>query len=392
MANTTNQKHVCITGLGFIGLPTACILANAGYAVLGVDINPDVVNHIGSPKFITTEPNLQTLLEKAIDRGRLRVSTQIEPADIHLIAVPTPLSPDNQPNLSHLHAAVDALGPHLRSQDLVLIESTLPIGTTEVLAQKLKKHCPDIDLAYCPERVLPGNIVHELVHNDRIVGGINESSTLRAVHFYKSFVQGDVIPTAAKTAEAVKLAENTYRDINIAYANELSMIADQLGLCVKELIRLANRHPRVNILNPGPGVGGHCIALNPWFLASSAPDLAPLMTKARAVNKKKTEWVIQKVRTALKESNATSVACLGLTYKPNVPDFRESPALEVAETLKGETTVLQVDPYLSDTEPLYETLKRAKIVVGLVAHREFQNITADQLAGKIVLDFGGVFK
>lgn len=392
MANNKIKTRICVTGLGFIGLPTACILATSGYSVLGVDINPEVISNITSLKLINSEPNLQPLLEEAINSGQLRVSSQVEFSDIHIIAVPTPLAPDNQPDLSNVDAAIDAIAPFLRPEDLILIESTSPIGTTEITAQKLQKRCPGISVAYCPERVLPGNILHELTHNDRVVGGINEASTLKAVAFYKSFVQGEVIPTDVRTAEAVKLAENTYRDINIAYANELSMIADQLSLNVKDLIRLANRHPRVQILEPGPGVGGHCIALNPWFLVSSAPGLARLITRAREVNKDKTEWVIQKVRAAIKENDANVVACLGVTYKPNVADLRESPALSIIQALEKETKVLRVDPYCSDAEQLHEAIAHADIIVGLVAHKEFRNIPSDHLSGKVVLDFAGLFE
>jgi UDP-N-acetyl-D-mannosaminuronic acid dehydrogenase len=386
------KTHICVMGLGFIGLPTACILANAGYSVLGVDINPEVISNVTSLKLINLEPNLKPLLKNAINSGQLRVSTQIEAAGVYIIAVPTPLTSDNQPDLSYLHSAIDTIIPYLRSQDLILIESTSPIGSTQAIARKLQNVSPEIYIAYCPERVLPGNMVHELIHNDRVVGGINEASTLKAVAFYESFVKGKVIPTDVRTAEAVKLAENTYRDINIAYANELSMIADQLSLNVKELIRLANKHPRVQILEPGPGVGGHCIALNPWFLAFSAPGSARLITRAREVNKDKTEWVIQKVRMAIKENDAKAVVCLGLTYKPDVADLRESPALSIAQALEKETKVLRVDPYCSGTEQLDEAIARADIVVGLVAHKEFQNIPSHHLTGKIVLDFAGLFE
>lgn len=392
MADHKDKKNVCVSGLGFIGLPTACVLANSGYSVLGVDINPAIISHINSLTFATFEPNLHSLLESAIHSGHLKASTNVESADIHIIAVPTPLTSDHQPDISYLHAAIDALIPHLRSQDIVLIESTSPIGTTEIITKKLQEHCPEIYVAYCPERVIPGNIIHEFIHNDRIVGGINEASTLKAVDFYKSFVRGEVIATDAKTAEAVKLAENTYRDINIAYANELSMIADYHGLDATNLINLANRHPRVQIHQPGPGVGGHCIPLSPRFLASSNPDHAKLIIKAREINNEKTEWVIEKIKRTLNENNAKIVACLGLTYKPNVPDFRGSPSLVIAESLTKDAEVLRVDPYFLDSMELEDAMKCADIIVGLVAHREFQNISAAHLKGKIVLDFAGVFK
>jgi len=392
MAHHKDKKHICVSGLGFIGLPTACVLANSGYTVLGIDTNLEVVSHIKSLKFRTLELNLQPLLEEVITAGRLKVSTKVEPADIHIIAVPTPLTSEQLPDLSFLHAALQAIEPHLRPQDLVLVESTSPIGTTDSLAKKLQEHCSEVYIAYCPERVLPGNILHELIYNARVVGGINEASTVKAVDFYKSFVQGEVVATNAKTAEAIKLAENTYRDINIAYANELSMMADYHGLDIQNLINLANKHPRVQIHQPGPGVGGHCIPLSPKFLASSNPNYAKLITTAREINNEKTKWVIEKIKRSIRESNAKIVACLGLTYKPNVPDFRGSPSLIITESLAKDAEVLRVDPYLPDGIGLEDALKRADIIIGLVAHREFHDISVPHLNGKIVFDFAGVFK
>lgn len=386
------QKRICITGLGHIGLPTACVLANSGYSVLGVDIDEKVLIRVQSAIVVDPEPHLQDLLKKVIQNGSLQVSTNVSPADIHIIAVPTLLGPGNQPDISHVSAAINAIRPHLRSDDLVLIESTCPIGTTNSISEKLRRILDGVHIAYCPERVLPGNILHEFVHNVRIVGGVDKTSTLHAVAFYQSFIQGEVIGTDARTAEAVKLVENAYRDINIAYANELSMIADRIDLDVNELIRLANRHPRVQILNPGVGVGGHCIAIDPWYLVSTSPDLARLTSKAREVNIKKTSWVIQKIRDAIKKNNASVIACLGLTYKSNVSDMSESPALTVVKTLEREIEILRVDPYISKTELLYDALERAEIIVGLVAHDAFRNIPSSCLAGKIILDFAEVFK
>lgn len=386
------QKKICVTGLGHIGIPTACVLATSGYSVLGVDIDDEVVRSVQSADLINPEPKLQGLLKRAICSGNLEISAYVAPADIHIITVPTPLSLSRQPDISYVNGAIDAISPHLRPHDLILIESTCPIGTTEVIAQKLQMSCPGVHVAYCPERVLPGNILHELIYNDRVVGGIDDRSTSLAVTFYQSFVRGEVLAANVRIAEAVKLAENSYRDINIAYANELSMIADRIDLDVNELIRLANKHPRVQILKPGVGVGGHCIAVDPWFLVSSAPDLAMLTSKAREININKTGWVIQKVREAIQKNGAHVVACLGLTYKPNVPDIRESPALAVVQALEGEVEVLCVDPYTPNTIALLDALARAEIVVGLVAHNEFLNISSNDLANKIVLDFAGVFK
>jgi UDP-N-acetyl-D-mannosaminuronic acid dehydrogenase len=385
-------NQICVMGLGNIGLPTACVFATLGYRVLGVDIDEKVVDRVRSANLIFSEPKLKDLLKKAIESGNLKVSTKAFPSDVYIIAVPTLISKNNQPDISCVNAAIDAISPHLRSNDLVLIESTCPIGTTKAVAKKLKGICPLVHVSYCPERVFPGNILYELIHNDRIVGGVDKASTLHAETFYRSFVKGDVIVTDSVTAEATKLAENSYRDINIAYANELSMISDKIGIDVKELICLSNKHPRVQILDPGVGVGGHCIAIDPWFLISSAPDIAILTFKAREINIRKTSWVIQKVRNAIKKNNAEKVACLGLTYKPNVSDVRESPALNIVQTLKKEIEVICVDPYVPNTHELYDAINKADIIIGLVAHRNFLNISSDCLKDKIVLDFAGVFK
>lgn len=385
------QKKVCVIGLGHIGLPTACVLATSGYQVLGVDKSRKVLDRLHRAQPINPEPDLQKLLAKVLKDGALKLSTQINSAAIYIIAVPTPLDNFNKPDISLVNSVIEALRPHLRPGNLVLLESTCPIGTTETIAKSLKITCPEIYVAYCPERVLPGNILFELIHNDRVIGGVDQTSTDLSVEFYKTFVLGDVVATNARTAEAVKLAENTFRDINIAYANELSMIAERLDIDAKELIRLANKHPRVKILSPGPGVGGHCIAVDPWFLASAAPDLARLISRARETNKKKTEWVIGKVHEAAKKSGAKVIACLGVTYKPNVCDIRESPALEIVRCLEKDFHVLSVDPYVPGTENLYDAIDRAEVVVGLVAHNEFLNISQEHLRGKIKLDFAGVF-
>lgn len=385
------KKRICITGLGRVGLPIACLLATTGYAVLGVDIDDEVVRRIQSANLINSEKDLQSLLMNAIHNGSLKVSKKVSPAEVHIIAVPTLLGPGNQPDISYVYKAIDAIKHHLRSHDLILIESTCPVGTTEIIAKKLRSICSNVYVAYCPERILPGNSLYEVVHNDRIIGGVDDASTFQAVNFYQSFVSGEIITANVRTTEAVKLAENAYRDVNIAYANELSMIADCINVDVNELIRLANKHPRVNILNPGPGVGGHCIAVDPWFFVPSAPDLTVLIRKAREVNLQKTQWVIQKVRNSIRENNARVIACLGLTYKPNLSDTSASPALVVALALEKEIEVLRVDPYLSNTEPLHEALARADIVVCLVAHREFQEIPLHFFSRKILLDFAGIF-
>lgn len=385
------NKKVSVIGLGHIGLPMACILANCGFKVCGVDCNDAVISNVKSAKLANTEKDLQALLKKVIENQHFNVSSAPTAADIHIIAVPTPLDKANQPDLSHVNAAVQSIKPYLRPHNLIIIESTCPIGTTDQIAQNVREHYRDIYVAYCPERVLPSNILHECVHNDRVVGGVDNDSTDQAVAFYRTFVRGEIHPTHARMAEAVKLSENAFRDVNIAFANELSMIADRLHLDINLLIRLANRHPRVNILEPGPGVGGHCIAVDPRFLAAAAPEMALLVTKAREVNIRKTEWVVNKIKEAIKEYGARSIACLGLTYKPNVADVRESPALHIVNALQEEIQIYRVDPHVPHTTPLDESLVQADIIVGLVAHREFSNIPFHLLKGKIVLDFGRVF-
>ena len=385
------NRKVSVIGLGHIGLPMACILANCGFKVHGVDCNDAVISSVKSGKLANTEKDLQALLKKTIENQRFNVSSIPSGADIHIIAVPTPLDNANQPDLSHVNAVVESIKPHLRPHNLIIIESTCPIGTTDLIAQYIRAHCRDIYVAYCPERVLPGNILHECVYNDRVVGGVDDASTDQAVAFYRTFVRGEIYSTHARMAEAVKLSENAFRDVNIAFANELSMIADRLHLDVNLLIRLANRHPRVNILDPGPGVGGHCIAVDPRFLAVAAPDLALLMTKARDVNIRKTAWVVNKIKEAIKKYGARSIACLGLTYKPNVADMRESPAMHIVNALQDEIQIYRVDPHVPHTTPLDESLGQADIIVGLVAHREFSNIPVRLLKDKIVLDFGRVF-
>ncbi len=385
------KKHVCVSGLGNVGLPIACILATSGYLVHGVDINEQVVARVNSGNLVDPEAGLCNLLIKAIKTGHLEASTKVKPAEFHIIAVPTLLDPSNEPDITKVLTALDAIIPYLREYDSVMIESTCPIGTTHMLAQKLQKSCPSIYVSYCPERILPGNILQEFIQNDRVIGGVDHTSTLHAKAFYQSFIKGDILATDARTAEAVKLAENAYRDINIAYANELSMIAESMDLDINELIRLANRHPRVQILNPGPGVGGHCIPMDPWYLVSSAPHLASLISKAREVNIKKTDWVVQKIRDAIKKNKAKRIACLGLTYKANVSDVRQSPALAVVESIEREIEVLRVDPYVPNTEMPQDAIIRAEIIVGLVPHQAFRNIPSHLLDGKIILDFAGVF-
>lgn len=291
------KDSVCVVGLGYVGLPTACILANFGYSVFGVDIDKNVIDNIKSSNYLNLEPELQDLLNKAITNNCIQFSTNIIPSEIYVITVPTPLNIKFEPDISYVENAVNSIIPHIKPGNLIIIESTCPIGTTEYISDRLRSVCTEIYIAYCPERILPGNIIYELKHNNRIVGGIDKESTLRAVEFYKIFSSGKISSTDAKTAEAVKLTENTYRDINIAYANELSIIADKLNIDIDQLIKLANEHRRVNILDPGIGVGGHCIAIDPHFLISSAPSESSLIATGRKVNDAKTDWVIKKIIT-----------------------------------------------------------------------------------------------
>lgn len=376
--------RVCVVGLGYVGLPTACLLASRGYRVHGVDIDSGAVERVrqGGP---VAEPGLSEILAAAIGGTLLSASCQPVSSNVFLICVPTPLGPENTPDVSQVFAAAEAITPHLTEGALVCVESTCPIGTTEAIAARLPS---GVHVAYCPERVLPGRILDELVGNDRVVGGVSSVATERAVEFYRGFVSGHVVGTNARTAEAVKLAENSYRDVNIAFANELSMIAERVGFDARAVIRLANRHPRVQILDPGPGVGGHCVAVDPWFLVSAAPDLARLTRMAREVNLAKAAWVVDRVREHLRPDAV--VACLGLAYKPDVDDVRESPARAVVDALSAYAVVLAVDPHLPGTVPLLDALRRADIVVGLVAHTAFRGIDRGQLLGKVVLDFAGV--
>lgn len=384
------NKKVCVIGLGHIGFPIMCILANSGYSVLGVDIDKKVVSKINAVNYMTHETALKDLFIKGIYKRNLKISTKVEHSDIYIITVQTPLNLENKPDISYVSAAIESIIPYLETDNLILIESTCPIGTTEMMAKRLRIVCSNIFIAYCPERILPGNILSELIYNDRIVGGIDNKSGTRAADFYRSFIHGEIEVTDSKTAEAVKLAENTYRDINIAYANELSMIADHINVNINELISLANKHPRVNILQPGPGVGGHCIAIDPYFLAHSASEFAQLTLKAREVNINKASWVIQKIKKVAKENNVRIIACLGLTYKPNVPDTRESPAIIITETLKQEFDVIVFDPYVKNIKSINNTLLKVDMIVILVAHNEFLDIPHYLFHEKIFLDFTGV--
>jgi UDP-N-acetyl-D-mannosaminuronic acid dehydrogenase len=383
------KDSVCVVGLGYVGLPTACVLANSGYSVFGVDIDENVINNIRSSDYLNSEPGLQDLLNKVIANNSIKFSTNITLAEIYIITVPTPLNSKFEPNISYVENAIDSIIPYIKPGNLIIIESTCPIGTTEGVTSRLRSACGDVHVAYCPERILPGNIIYELKYNNRVVGGIDKESTLRAVEFYKTFSSGKISLTDAKTAEAIKLAENTYRDINIAYANELSIIADILNIDISLLIKLANEHPRVNILEPGIGVGGHCIAVDPHFLIFSAPNESSLITTARKVNDTKSNWIIKKIITIAKQKDIQTIACLGLTYKPNVFDIRNSPAIKIVESLEEKFHVLRIDPYVKNSYLLEEVIDKIEMVITLVAHDQFINISAKLPDNIVYLDFTG---
>lgn len=388
-------KQICILGLGYIGLPSAALLANKGYRVHGVDINEHVVDTINNGKIHIVEPMLDELVKSAVEKNFLVADIEPVESDIFMIAVPTPFHADKFnkntnspiPNISHVISAAKKIAKYIKPGNLVLLESTSPVGTTDKIADTLKDAGVDIEeifIAHSPERVLPGQIIKELVENDRLVGGINKKSTKLASNFYKSFVDGEVIETSAKTAEMAKLTENSFRDVNIAFANELSILCDDMDINVMELISLANKHPRVNILNPGCGVGGHCISVDPWFIVDQADGSAKLIEKARRINDHKREWVKDKIidhiiKFQRKFNKTPSISCMGLSYKPDIDDLRESPALKISKDLSKLYKINVVEPNIRDIEGLNlinldEALKM-DICIYLVAHKEFSNIS-----------------
>lgn len=383
-----NTKKVSVIGLGYIGLPTAALLASQGYTVLGTDINRHAVDTINQGLIHIVEPDLDAFVRSAVAAGRLKASISPQAGDVYMICVPTPFhegGPIPQPNVDHVMAATRGVAPLLKAGDLVILESTSPVGTTAQMAQVLREagaKVDDIHIAYCPERVLPGKIMTEMVDNDRVVGGLTLAATRAVADFYRTFVRGAVLETDAKTAEMCKLTENSFRDVNIAFANELSFICDKEGIDVWNLIQLANRHPRVNILQPGAGVGGHCVAVDPWFIVARDEINARLIRTAREVNNYKTVWVIDKIKLAGADANARmgrkpTIACLGLAFKPDIDDLRESPALHVAEALMSEGyNVVAVEPNIeSHTEftllSAEQALEQADVLAILVKHRQF---------------------
>ena len=401
------QAKVVTIGLGYIGLPTSALIANSGIEVLGVDVSQHVVDTINNGKIHIVEPELDEVVAKVVNEGYFIAATQPAVADTYLVVVPTPFKGDHEPDISYVQSATEGIIPLLKEGDLYIIESTSPVGTTEKMMSLIFSKRPELEgkiyLAYCPERVLPGNVMHELVHNDRVIGGVNEISTEKAKEFYRQFVQGELFSTNARTAEMCKLTENASRDSQIAFANELSLICDKADINVWELIRLANRHPRVNILQPGCGVGGHCIAVDPYFLTADFPMESRMISQARATNNYKSFWCAEKVKNArlefeLKHSREPSIAIMGLAFKPNIDDLRESPAIYIAERVLqdlGDADMFIVEPNVKEHKVFKlthyeEAVSKADIIVFLVAHREFKllNITSE----KVVLDFCGAIE
>ena len=408
---------VNVIGLGYIGLPTAALIASRGITVLGVDVNERVVKTVAAGSIHIAEPDLDGLVQKVISNGTLRVATAAEPADVIIIAVPTPIDDDKRPNLRSVFAAVDGICDILKSGNLVILESTSPIGTTEEIARRITNRRPElaigasesgresISIAYCPERVLPGRILSELVNNHRCIGGITADCARQAQRFYKMFVRGTCTTTSARTAEMVKLTENAFRDVNIAFANELSLICDRFKISVWEVIDLANRHPRVNVLRPGPGVGGHCIAMDPWFIVDSAPDIARLIRTSREVNDSKINYTVERAVRLIEDNSFAAVACCGISFKPNVDDLRESPALEVARQLSERygarikivepnirTLPAELSQHGATLTDLDEAIEMCEVAIMLVDHDQFRNVPLADRRHLAVLDTRGVWQ
>ena len=399
-------KKACVIGLGYIGLPTAAIAAQHGIQVYGVDVNPKVVDTINKGEIHIVEQGLEAVVKENVEKGFFKASLTPTEADVYLIVVPTPFKGNHEPDISFVEAGTRAVLPFLKEGDTYIIESTSPVGTTEKMAALIFKERPELQhkiyIAYCPERVLPGNVLHELVYNDRSIGGIDVASTLKAIEFYQHFVKGELHKTNARTAEMCKLTENSSRDVQIAFANELSLICDKADINVWELIHLANKHPRVNILQPGAGVGGHCIAVDPYFIVSEYPRESRIIGIAREVNNYKAFWCAEKTKNAmlefeLKHGHKPVTAIMGLAFKPDIDDLRESPAKYIANKImeSEQNNFLIVEPNINEHSVFkltnyLEAYEKADIVVFLVAHKEFK--TLEYRDDKVILDFAGVFK
>lgn len=402
------RKTICVIGLGYIGLPTAALLAAKGYDVMGVDVKSEVVDTINEGRIHIVEPDLDAYVRSAVASGNLKAFGTAQPADIYMICVPTPFHEGEaipQPNIDYILSATRGIAPLVKRGDIVILESTSPVGTTEAMAQVLAGAGVDVaglSIAYCPERVLPGKVMIELVENDRIVGGYTPDATRVVSDFYQTFVDGHVLETDAKTAEMCKLTENSFRDVNIAFANELSIVCEREGINVWDLIRLANHHPRVNILQPGAGVGGHCIAVDPWFIVARHPEDAVVIKAARDVNNRKTEWAIEQIGAAAAEAQQRlgrkpRIACLGLAFKPDIDDLRESPALMIVERLAAAGyDLIAVEPNITahpgiTLATIEEAADGCDVFAFLVKHQGFREpMVRERLKGKTVLDFCGI--
>lgn len=422
---TTDRRFstCCIIGLGYIGLPTAVVVARAGMRVIGVDINRRVVQVVNSGQSPIEEPGLPEAIAELVAQGRISASTTVNPADVFIIAVPTPFTGGYKPDLSYVEAATNALAPVLKPGNLVIVESTIPVGATEQVARWIARARPDLTtsardstampdvlVCHCPERVLPGQMLKELVENNRIIGGVCAAGGEAGRDFYQSFVTGKCLVTDSRTAELCKLSENSFRDVNIAFANELGAICQDVGINVWELIELANHHPRVNILQPGPGVGGHCIAVDPWFIVSALGDKARLIREARWINSAQPRAVVRSVLKTIEDNNAETIACFGLAYKANVGDLRESPAVEIVKHLSTELNITRPSAQILVVEPhadqLPEEIEHARAVrkvsleeamdadalVMLVDHKIFRDVPASRLEGKVIVDTRGIWR
>ena len=410
-----SKPTVAVIGLGYIGLPTAAVIARSGSKVVGVDVAAHVVETINEGRIHIEEIDLEGLVQGVVARGLLSASTEVPQADIFVIAVPTPFDQDHAPDIRYVLEAAEAVAAQLKHGDTVILESTSPVGTTEKMRDLMARCRPDlampglaegtadIAIAYCPERVLPGRILEELTNNDRVIGGITPRCARKALSFYRRFVRGECITSSARAAEMTKLTENAYRDVNIAFANELSIVSDKLDLDVWEVIRLANRHPRVNILSPGPGVGGHCIAVDPWFIVHSAPEETPLIRTARAVNEGKVGHVVEHAERLIAQTSGP-VACLGLAFKANIDDFRESPALKIAAALaqRHGDRIAVVEPYAAALPPAFDgtgarlidldaAIDDCATFIVLVDHDLFKSVPLDERADKLVYDTRGIW-
>ncbi|TRX54729.1 UDP-N-acetyl-D-mannosamine dehydrogenase [Corynebacterium guaraldiae] len=410
---TPTKQHVAFVGLGYIGLPTAVTLANSGVKVTGIDINEEAVERINRGEVTIVEPGLEEALRSALSSGNFSASTSPVHADAYIIAVPTPFTSDHDIDMKFIYSAAESIAPLLEGDELVVLESTSPPKTTEKMAQRILELRPEfkgqgeLHFAHCPERILPGVAMTELKTNDRIIGGMTEEATRRATEIYASFCEGELLPTDAATAEMAKLTENTFRDVNIALANELSLICDNLGIDVWELIKLANHHPRVNLLQPGPGVGGHCIAVDPWFIVAADRENSRLIKTAREVNDNKPQWVIKQVKEKVKSTDgAQKVATFGLAFKPDIDDLRESPALDIVTRLADELSgvhILAVEPNVDQLpsalsekpnvllSSVEKAVQEADVLVMLVDHKEFKDVEPSVLEGKAIVDTKGLW-